>query len=290
MASFEAPSCSTAAPSTLAVRGAPVVILCAVEEEAVHVRVGLDRGATEGVVRGTGLRKTTGTHCGVPVELIITNIGQSNAASAATAVILERVLRGATPPAAVFSCGCAGAHRENLAVGDVVIGTEVKAIGQVKVLPDGTIVPKGFRRTCQSAMIEGMQPASELMAAARHVASNRVADEGAPRSFLFGPVGSGDTWTCHSGQIRVLHQTFGTLCEEMEAAAVAQVCSDFRVPFMAVKDIANNELHLKTMACPSLRDVAPSKLDLPTIGLAAAEMTLATIRAWARATPSVSDT
>ena len=40
-----------------------------------------------------------------------------------------------------------------------------------------------------------------------------------------------------------MHQTHHTLCEEMESQAIASVCRTFGVPFLAIKDISNNELH-----------------------------------------------
>jgi nucleoside phosphorylase len=296
-----------------------VVILCAVEEEALHVRAGLDSGSVrEGVVRGTPLRLTTGT-CGggaVRVELVVTHIGAANAASATTAVLLERALRGAAPPDALISCGCAGAHREDLLVGDVVVGTEVVPVGQAKVLADGTVVPKGFRRTCQTPMVATLRAAPSLLSAARAVAAAATAD-GSNRvgqrvgdgrlngssvgALFFGPVASSDAWVCAVRRLRELHGAFGTLCEEMEAAAVANVAAAAGVPFLAVKDISNNELHQAAAAAAAASTtatcdlapppaaaaavgVAPSELDLPSIGRAAAEVTLAVLRIWSAQT------
>ena len=34
----------------------------------------------------------------------------------------------------------------------------------------------------------------------------------------------------------------GSHCEDMEAAAIAQVCASHGVPFLTVKDVSNNEL------------------------------------------------
>jgi nucleoside phosphorylase len=59
---------------------------------------------------------------------------------------------------------------------------------------------------------------------------------------LTGTVGSADIWTQHGESIRDLHTIHGSLCEEMEAAAIAQVAATFGVPFLAIKDISNNEL------------------------------------------------
>jgi nucleoside phosphorylase len=56
-----------------------------------------------------------------------------------------------------------------------------------------------------------------------------------------GNVGSGDVWNQHVDRIDNLHQRHGTLCEDMEAAAVAQVAKMHGIPFLTIKDISNNE-------------------------------------------------
>jgi nucleoside phosphorylase len=58
--------------------------------------------------------------------------------------------------------------------------------------------------------------------------------------------GSADIWTQHGETIQGLHGQHDSLCEEMEAAAIAQMAATFGVPFLAVKDISNNELQVVT--------------------------------------------
>eukprot|EP00035_Acanthoeca_spectabilis_P020115 m.431219 g.431219 ORF g.431219 m.431219 type:complete len:357 (+) comp17273_c0_seq1:24-1094(+) len=338
-----------------------VVVLCAVEEEAVHLRRTLALTAVDTTVPGTRLRKTTGLlpKSNVVIELVVTRIGQAHAAAAATAVLLERSLRGAPPPSAVVSCGCAGAHVKSLNLGDVVVGTAVKPIGQVKVAPSGAILPKGFRDTCQSRTVLELPADKGLLETARSLAGvcsddpphnprphsvdsappprappvsvppepEALRDEGARESesallstlvsdhtprrcsadmpasaekdaglggttaargaaarcsgwvgrtkVVFGSVGSTDTWNCHRDQLHSIHGVFGTLCEEMEAGAVAAVCAEYSVPFIAVKDIANNELKRdRGMTVPA------ASIDHETIGKAAAEVTVALLRRW----------
>jgi adenosylhomocysteine nucleosidase len=255
----------------------PVIVVCAVDEEACHVRAKLEN-TTESVVPCTSLRRTTGTYDGIAIELVICNIGQSNAASAATAIMLQRLLAGLPAPSAVISCGCSGAHRAEIAKGCVVVGTEVKPVAQAKILVDGSVVPKGYRCTCQTPLIPSLYANPQLLAAARAVAAARY-PEGA---ILFGPVASSDTWMCAIAKIHELHALFGTLCEEMEASAVAQVCDDFSIPFLAIKDISNNELHHQSKLAKEATRQSAGGLDLSSIGQSAAAMTLATISEWAR--------
>ena len=72
-----------------------------------------------------------------------------------------------------------------------------------------------------------------------------------------GPVASADIWTQATARLEVLHQRHGTLCEDMEAAAVAQVCALHGVPFLTIKDLSNNEFHAQT-------DIAGGFTDFPT--------------------------
>lgn len=57
-----------------------------------------------------------------------------------------------------------------------------------------------------------------------------------------GKVGSSDIWTQWPTEIERQHSELGTLCEEMESFGCGRVCKEFGVPFIAIKDIANNEL------------------------------------------------
>jgi nucleoside phosphorylase len=98
-----------------------------------------------------------------------------------------------------------------------------------------------------------------------------------PRIFS-GTVASADVWTQHGQSIRTLHDLHGSLCEEMEAAAIAQVCAIYGVPFLAVKDVSNNELVKETEAetganWPSLAEFEDQ------LGLRAALVVEATIAA-----------
>ena len=61
-----------------------------------------------------------------------------------------------------------------------------------------------------------------------------------------GAIASADVWTQSPARLDLLHRRHGALCEDMEAAAVAQVCALHSVPFLTIKDISNNEFHTVT--------------------------------------------
>jgi len=62
-----------------------------------------------------------------------------------------------------------------------------------------------------------------------------------PVRFHLGPVASADIWTQAINRIELLHDRHGTLCEDMEAAAIAQIAARYELPFLTIKDISNNE-------------------------------------------------
>lgn len=187
---------------------------------------------------------------GRPVTAMAVGIGLVNAAAALAALMTaERV-------AAVLNFGCAGAHRRDILPGDVVVGTSVVAYGSVLVLPDGTERYAGFRWDLDGETVkrEALAADPELIAAALDAAQEWQPDPwpwapaGArdPRVHA-GVVASADCWTQHLPRIAALHGRHGSLCEEMEAAALAQVAAFHGVPFLAIKDISNNELLTPTL-------------------------------------------
>ncbi|HUG14873.1 MAG TPA: 5'-methylthioadenosine/S-adenosylhomocysteine nucleosidase [Thermomicrobiales bacterium] len=222
---------------------AHVAVICAMDSEAVHLRGRLAGPSEEPMSRW---RRTRGRIGGERVDVIVSDIGLVNAAAATSALCaLER-------PFVILNYGCAGAHRDDIALGDVVIASEVVHFTSQIVLPDGTRRYWGFnylasgRRTRE----EHIPADPELLSAARAVSSNIAIPAWPGRDVTpavhVGTVGSADVWTQHGDSILELHTLHGSLCEEMEAAAIAQVAAIHGVPFLAVKDISNNELHAFT--------------------------------------------
>ena len=75
----------------------------------------------------------------------------------------------------------------------------------------------------------------------------------------------------------MLHGRHGTLCEDMEAAAIAQICARHGVPFMTVKDVSNNEYHVLTELVGEI-DVLPAE----EVGRRSAELVLRALERIAR--------
>jgi nucleoside phosphorylase len=237
----------------------PIALICAMESELSHALRKLDE---RGCLPLGPWSAERGLLDGQPVVALASGIGLVNAA-AATAVLLSTVR-----PSVVFNFGCAGAHHEEIFPGDVVIGSEVVAYGSLITLPDGSERYAGFRyRLNGEVMLTDMLRADrDLLARARDAAAGWEppawpAGSDNPRAPLVytGVIGSADCWTQDPRRIGVLHDRHRSLCEEMEAAAVAQICAMHEVPMLAIKDISNNELHSATghgEAGPTLAEVS----------------------------------
>lgn len=235
--------------------GGPICLVAAMESELRHAL-----GAVENVEASTvGPWKVwTGRMDGLPVVLLLCGVGMANAASALTALIMSN------RPRAIINFGCSGAHTPELHPGDVVIASSVAAAGSRTILPDGSERYGGFLFDVgdERQMPESIEADPQLLAAATKAGETieweaRAIDY-TPR-ITVGPVASGDIWTQHAPRIEQLHRELGSLCEEMEAASLAQVSAIYQVPFLAVKDISNNELIASSPmgdAWPLLEDFA----------------------------------
>jgi 5'-methylthioadenosine/S-adenosylhomocysteine nucleosidase len=216
-----------------------IAVICAMDSEARQLRGRMDapRETPLGVWRRT--RGRIGAH---EVDLIVCGIGLINAAAASAVLCAEQ------RPRAIFNYGCSGAHHADLGPGDVVVGERVAHFSAQIVLPDGTRRYTGFLYHVDELRVETATiPADpELLDLCRRMAERAVLPAwpgvGHMPAIHTGAVASADVWTQHGESIRTLHDLHGSLCEEMEAAAIAQVAAIHGVPFLAVKDISNNEL------------------------------------------------
>lgn len=187
-------------------------------------------------------RRTRGELADTGVDVIISGIGMINAAACASA------LCALEPPDIILNYGCSGAHRDDLGPGDIIIGDRVVHFSAQIVRPDGSNEYMGFDYAVEGTRTrsETIPSAPELVARAEACARDLSIPpwpgyQDAPR-VLTGPVASADIWTQHAATIRGHHNRHGSLCEEMEAAAIAQVAAIFGIPFLPIKDISNNEL------------------------------------------------
>jgi adenosylhomocysteine nucleosidase len=188
-----------------------VAVICAMDWEMAHLRQALPQ-STE------------------PLILEVSGMGMASAAAKTQAVIAQYA------PRAVVNYGCAGAHRADLLLGDLVVATQVVAYEHLEVQ---TVASDG-------ALLAAAHRAAEALLD-RHEAWPLELGwpDGVPHRsprVNFGTVASADRWNRSACAIEALAARYDSLCEDMEAAAIGLVCAREKVAFIAVKDISNNEL------------------------------------------------
>ena len=177
---------------------------------------------------------------GQPVVAVLSRIGKVAAATTAT-VLLERF--GAR---AVVFTGVAGGLAPGVAVGDVVVATELLQhdLDASPIFPRYEVPLTGLARFGADAAI-----GDALADAARELLRDPAALLGAPAVRAFGLdaprvhrglIVSGDRFVSTAAESEALRAALpDALAVEMEGAAVAQVCHDYGVPFGAVRTISD---------------------------------------------------
>jgi adenosylhomocysteine nucleosidase len=214
---------------------------------------------------------------GMPIVAVQSGIGLINAAAAT-----ERLIN-AYHPAAILNFGCAGAHRRDIMPGDVVIGDRVVHHSALQILPSGEEQFKGSGEEIDGERLAWAElPADPGLVARAVEAAKKMTPEPWPRNLGWPPaipyrlptvhvgtVASSDIWTQSHARLDILHGRHNSLCEEEEAAAIAQICHLHVVPFLPIKDISNNEYHRAT-------DITEGFAEFPIdeVGKRAADLTL----------------
>ncbi len=216
----------------------------------------------------------------VPLIALCCGIGMVNAAAGTEHLI------GRYAPRAILNFGCAGAHRRDILPGDVIIADGTIHHGAVHILASGEefFPGKDYEVTGETVASTELATDPGLRDLAVAVAKGWTPEpwpqglnlppeiEQRPPRTHVGRVASADIWTQFHERIDSLHARHGSLCEDMEAAAIAQICGRHGVPFMTVKDISNNEFHALTNLEGDI-----SVLPAAEIGRRAADLVLRTI-------------
>ncbi|WP_076999482.1 5'-methylthioadenosine/adenosylhomocysteine nucleosidase [Variovorax sp. KK3] len=216
---------------------APVAIVAAMQEELGALLAVMP---DERRVRIAGREFWVGHLQGQSVVAVLSRIGKVAAATTAT-VLLERF-----GVRAIVFTGVAGGLAPGVRVGDVVVATRLLQhdLDASPIFPRYEVPLTGHARFATDTVIS-----DALTAAAQKILRNPVALLGqkvvddfalhAPRLHR-GLVVSGDRFIASAADSDALrHDLPDALACEMEGAAVAQVCHDFRVPFAAVRTISD---------------------------------------------------
>ncbi|ASB88145.1 5'-methylthioadenosine/S-adenosylhomocysteine nucleosidase [Bacillus sonorensis] len=201
-----------------------IAVIGAMEEEVTILRSKLEQTNREVIAN---CEFTSGTYEGKEVVLLKSGIGKVNAAMSTT-ILLDRF-----KPDVVINTGSAGGFHHSLNVGDIVISTEVRhhdvdvtafeyEYGQVPNLPAAFRADDKLVKTAEAE-------ASDL----------------GTFQVVKGTIATGDSFMSDPERVAFIRGKFKDLCAvEMEAAAVAQVCHQFDIPFVVIRalsDIAGKE-------------------------------------------------
>ena len=201
-----------------------IAVIGAMEEEVELLRNEIENPETKNIANS---EFTSGTYKNHEVVLLKSGIGKVNAAMT-TSILLSEY-----KPDYVINTGSAGGYDPNLEVGAIVISDEVRhhdvdvtafgyEIGQVPQLPAAFKADDRLMKLAEEAVYE----IGEHQAATGLIATGDI--------FMHDPAKVEQVRT-HFPQMKAC---------EMEAAAVAQVCYQFEVPFVVIRalsDIAGKE-------------------------------------------------
>lgn len=201
-----------------------IAIIGAMEEEVQILREKLE-GRTEEVIAGCEF--WVGSIKGIKVILLKSGIGKVNAAMSTT------ILLQTYQPDYVINTGSAGGFLQSLNVGDVVISTEVRH-------HDVDVTAFGY----EYGQVPGLPAAFEanhMLVEAAYQAVHEMNDV----QVVKGTIATGDSFMQDPAKVEFVRSKLPNLyAVEMEAAAVAQVCHQFNVPFVVIRalsDIAGKE-------------------------------------------------
>ncbi|WP_017220244.1 5'-methylthioadenosine/S-adenosylhomocysteine nucleosidase [Moritella dasanensis] len=199
-------------------------IIGAMEQEVEILREQLDN-----VTKFTqaGCEYYSGTLAGHDVILGKSGIGKV-AAAVATTLLLEHY-----KPDYIINTGSAGGYDKTLKVGDVVISSEVRH-------HDVDLTVFGYEMGQCAQKPAAFMPDVRLVEAAKKAIS---ADS--EIKTIEGLICTGDSFMCDPKKVEEARVNFPTMAAvEMEAAAIAQTCHQFDVPFVVIRslsDIAGKE-------------------------------------------------
>ncbi|MBM4762374.1 5'-methylthioadenosine/S-adenosylhomocysteine nucleosidase [Bacillus sp. B15-48] len=201
-----------------------IAIIGAMDEEVTLLREKIENPLPETIA---GYEFTSGRLEGAEVVLLRSGIGKVNAAMSTT-ILLERF-----NPDYVINTGSAGGVNPILNVGDVVISTEVRH-------HDVDVTAFGYEYGQVPQLPAAFLAEAELVAIAEACAAELDAIQ-----VEKGLITTGDSFISKPNQADFIKSKFANVqAVEMEAAAIAQVAFQYKIPFVIIRslsDIAGKE-------------------------------------------------
>lgn len=226
----------------------PIVIIAAVPQEIELLEKALEHS---GRVNTGGFGYVEGTIGNLRVVVCAGGVGKVNAAAAA-AVMIDRY-----QPQLVINTGCAGAYiGSGLAIGNLVVASEEVLADDGVVVADGW---KDLRYMNLPSVEQGGGSCYNTLPLSRHASEKAM--QLADYYGVFLKRGRFATVSTCSGTRRYgdeLFERWNALIENMEGAAVAQVCLRCGVDCLEIRGISNmvEERDLKTWEIPRAVEAA----------------------------------
>ena len=187
-------------------------------------------------VRRTTFTLISGRIGAHPVGLLHTGVGKVNTAIALTA-LLEKI-----ECQAVIQFGCGGAYPDSgLAVGDLAMATEDIYGDEGSHSPDGFLDMQALRlptSTINSRVFYNRYPLRPNFVESAHAILEPWCDAW-DIALKQGPFVTVSTCSGMTDGARALKGRTGGICESMEGAAAAQICTQRQLPFLELRGISN---------------------------------------------------
>ncbi len=159
---------------------------------------------------------------GIDIVLLQSGIGKV-AAAVGTTILLSQFT-----PDIIINTGSAGGFDKNLNLGDIVVSTEVRH-------HDADVTAFGYEMGQMAGQPAAFKADEELI----KIAEQAIAMKQEQNS-VRGLICTGDAFVCSDEKKAYIRQYFpSVIAVEMEAAAIAQTCYQFGVPFVVVRAISD---------------------------------------------------
>ncbi|MBI9098426.1 MAG: 5'-methylthioadenosine/S-adenosylhomocysteine nucleosidase [Spirochaetaceae bacterium] len=156
------------------------------------------------------------------IILLLSGIGKVNAAMGTT-LLIERF-----QPDCIINTGSAGGFSKDLSIGDIVISTEVRHHDV-----DATVFGYEYG---QVPRMPAAYIANSILISMAEKAVEKLTDVSTSK----GLIATGDSFMHKDEHIRAIREKLPTMmAAEMEAAAIAQCCHNFGLPFVIIRSISD---------------------------------------------------
>lgn len=211
-----------------------VAIMGAMDEEIEFLKKELKNKKE---VHKSGVTFYTGKLKGQKVVLLKSGIGKVNAAYSTAILVANFRLN------ALIFTGVAGGLHPDIKPGDIVISNKMIQydFGELKSGSFETWPTKNLAENNAKNPLF-IEVDSVLLKKSKNV-SNRIKLEpfnGRIPKFFIGTIATGDTFVSDSAKAKELYTNFKAIATEMEGAAVAQICTMLKLPYIVIRSCSDN--------------------------------------------------